>query len=103
MDLRIEADRDLERGDAADAGGELGGVGVAVGAGGIDAADLARRVAAQGDDVADAGVPVVLDHLVDLGARGVDAGQVGGRRKRVSSSMRSTVRWVRSRVEPPAP
>ena len=31
--LRIEADRDLERRDRADAGGELGGVGVAVGAG----------------------------------------------------------------------
>ena len=59
MHVRIEADADLEVADRPDAGGQFGGVGVAVGARRVGAADLARRIAAQGHDVADAGVPVV--------------------------------------------
>src|SRR5690606_14652252 len=79
--FRIGADRDLEPADAVEGGGQFGGVGVAVGAGRIGAADASRagRVAAQGDDVIDADSLVALDDLIDLGAAGLDAGEVGGR------------------------
>ena len=79
--VRIEAHGDLERGDGRDPGCELGGVGVAVGPGNIGAADLAGRIAAQGDDMPDARVPIVLDHRVDVGPGGVHAGEVGGGRQ----------------------
>ena len=57
MALGIGADRDVETADAADGLGQFRGVGVAVGARLVDAADAgaAGRVATQGDDVIDAG------------------------------------------------
>jgi hypothetical protein len=85
MLLGIDADQHLERGDAAQRRRQLGRVLVAVLARHVDAADAAlarRRVAAQRHDVAHADVPVVVDHLVDLGAAGADAGQVRGRLQR---------------------
>ena len=37
-------------------------------------------IAAQRDDVADADLVIAVDDLVDLAARGADAGQMRGRR-----------------------
>ena len=80
MFLGIGADRDVEAADPADGGGQFGGVGVAVGARLIDAADAAAagRIATQGDDVIDADGLIAGDHLVHLIPTGVDAGQVRG-------------------------
>ena len=76
---------------------------VAVGMRGVGGADAARRIAAQRHDVADADLMIAVDDLVDLAARGADAGQMRGRRRSVSARMRAMVEWVRSRVDPPAP
>uniref|UniRef100_A0A0N4ZXP4 EF-hand domain-containing protein n=1 Tax=Parastrongyloides trichosuri TaxID=131310 RepID=A0A0N4ZXP4_PARTI len=78
--FRIGADRDLKPADAGDGGGQFGGVGVAVCARRIGAADARRtgRVAAQGDDVIDADGLISFDDFIDLVAAGLDAGQVGG-------------------------
>ena len=103
MLLRIGGDRDLEVGDALDAGDEIGGVDVAAGMRRVALADAAGRIAAQRHDVAHARLRIGGDHRVDLGAGGGDAGEMRRRRQRVSARMRVTVACVRSRVEPPAP
>ncbi len=79
VDFRVGGDRDLEVGDAAQAGDQVGGVSIAAGV--RDVAAAARDVAAQGDDVAHAHVPVAAGDFIDGAARGADAGQVGGRRQ----------------------
>ncbi len=87
-----------------DAGDELGRALIAVGMGEVGRADAAGRIAAQRHDVADADLVIAVDDLVDLAARGADAGR-GARPAAASVSlrMRAMVEWVRSRVEPPAP
>ncbi len=57
---------------------QRGGIGVAAGMRAVLAAHAGRRVAAQRDDVADAGVPVGARNFVDLALGGGDAGEVGG-------------------------
>ena len=61
MDVRIEPDTHLERRNRPDAGRQFRGVQVAVRSRNIGPADLPGGIAAQGNDVADAGVPVILD------------------------------------------
>ena len=80
--LRIGGDADLEIGDAPEARDEIGGKSVAAGMRRIPLADPARRVAAQRDDVADAGLPVIGGDGVDLVAGRGDAGQMRGRLQR---------------------
>ena len=103
MAFGIGGDRNLERRDLLQARDQLGGIGIAVG---MRRERLARlgRIAAQRDDVADAGVPIGARDVVDLAAARLDAGQVRGGVERWSrAAIRATVAWVRSRVEPPAP
>ena len=75
--FRIGGDRDLDVGIAPlDAGDEFGRSLVAVGMRGIGGADAAGRIAAQRHDVADADLVIAADDVVDLAARGSDAGQM---------------------------
>ena len=67
VDLRIDTDADLEGRNLTDAGGEFGGVLIAVGARNIGPAQRPRWIAAQGHNVPDAGGPVVANHLIDVG------------------------------------
>ena len=69
----------------------------------VGGADAADRIAAQSDDVANAGVPVGAHDVVDLVARGATQVRCAAGFSVVSLTMRATVAWVRSRVEPPAP
>jgi len=64
-----------------DAGDELGRTLVAVRMSDIGRADAAGRIAAQRHDVADTDLMVAVDDLVDLAARGADAGQMRGRQQ----------------------
>ena len=82
MLLGIAGDRDLERRDGLDAAHEIGGVDVAAGRRLIALADAARRVAAQGHDVADAQIPIIADDVVELGLGRGDASQMRGRLQR---------------------
>ena len=83
---------------------QFGGIGVAAARRRIGRAEAPLRIAAQGDDVAHADLPITARDLVDLVARRADAGEMrGGLDIAVSRRMRATVAWVRSRVEPPAP
>ena len=82
MLLRIGRDRDLEIGDALDAGDEIGGVAIAVGMRRVALADAAERIAAQRHDVAHARRHIGCDHLVDLGAGRRHAGEMRGGRER---------------------
>ena len=82
MLLRIGRDRDLDVGDALDAGDEIGGIAVAAGMRRVALADAADRIAAQRHDVAHAGVAIAADHGVDLVARRGDAGEMRRRRQR---------------------
>jgi hypothetical protein len=70
----------------------MGGIGLA----------LLGRIAAQRDDVADARSQYSRAPRRSRPA-GADAGEVRGSVDRVSRAIRSTVAWVRARVEPPAP
>jgi hypothetical protein len=47
----------------------------------VGGADAAGRIAAQGDDMADADVVVAADDFVDLAARRANAGQMRGRQQ----------------------
>ena len=70
----------------------------------IGGADAGRRIAAQGDDMADADLVIARHDVVDLALRRADARQMRGRRQaRSPSRIRAMVEWVRSRVDPPAP
>src|SRR5258705_7259431 len=64
-----------------DACNKLGRRAIAIGMRGIGRADAARRIAAQRDDVADADIVIAADDLVDLAARGANAGQMRGRQE----------------------
>ena len=80
MLLRIGGDRDLDIGmTLLDAGHEFGRSLVAIGMRGVGGADAARRIAAQRHDMADADIVIAADDLIDLAARGTDAGQMRGR------------------------
>ena len=83
MALGIAADDDVETAFRRDCGGQFGRIGVTVRTRNIGAADAvsARRIAAQGHDVAHPGVAIALDDRVDLLAAGLDTGQVGRRRQ----------------------
>jgi len=74
MLFRIAPDRNFEWRDLLQPRNQIGGIDVAARMGLIGAADAIRRVAAQGDDVADAGRPVGARDLVDFVLRGVHAG-----------------------------
>ena len=78
MDFRIAGDRDLEIRNAHETGHEVGAVSVSA-----RRRLVSRRpigwVASQGHDVPDAVLPIVTRDIVDLLARGGDAGQVGCR------------------------
>ena len=67
MLLGIAGHRDLEVADLLEAGDEIGRVDVAAGMRLYVVPTPAGGIAAQGHDVADARVPVVARHLVDLG------------------------------------
>ena len=103
MLFRIGRDRDLDVGQALDAGDEIGGIAIAAGMRRVALAETADRIAAQRHDVAHARRAIAADHGVDLVAGGGDAGEMRRRRERGFARMRLTVAWVRSRVEPPAP
>ena len=77
--LGVRRHRDLGVVEALDAGDQIGGVAVAVGVRLVAVADAAGGIAAQGDDVAHARLPVAPDHVVDRRSRLTDAGDVGGR------------------------
>ena len=81
MRLRIGGDGNVEAGHPLQPGDQIGGIGVAVRMRLVPTRPL-RRIAAQGDDVANAGRPVPPRHLVDLLAAGADAGQVRRRLQR---------------------
>ena len=76
MLLGIGGDRDLEIADRLRRGDEIGGRSIAVGSGFVGRVEAGRRIAAQRDDVAHAGFVIVAKRLVDLAARGADAGQM---------------------------
>ena len=78
MLFRIGRDRDLEIADGAQARDQIGGIGVAAGRRRIAPAEAALRIAAQGDDMAHADLPIAARDLVDLVARGADAGEMRG-------------------------
>ncbi|MGY4367588.1 hypothetical protein ACVW1A_003653 [Bradyrhizobium sp. LB1.3] len=81
--LGVRRDRHFDVGvTLLDAGHERIGRLVAVGMAGIGRADAACGIAAQADDVADADLVIAVDDLVDLAARGADAGQMRGRQQR---------------------
>ncbi len=79
MILGIAGDGDVEGRNGPDAFDEIGGVDIAARGGHVALADPSRRIAAQRHDVANAEVPIVADHLVDLAPRRGNAGQVRGR------------------------
>ena len=80
MLLRIGRHRDLDVGIALlDAGDQFGRGLVAVGMRRIGGADPGGGIAAQRHDMADADVVILRHHVVDLAARGADAGQMRGR------------------------
>jgi hypothetical protein len=62
-----------------------------------------RRIAAQGDDVADARVPIGAGDGVDSSLVAATQVRCAAGFIAVSRAMRTTVSWVRSRVDPPAP
>src|ERR1700731_3068012 len=77
MLLGIGGDGNLDVGiTLLDAGDEFGRGLVAIRMRGVGGADAAGRIAAQRDDVADAGLVIAADDIVDLAARGADTGQV---------------------------
>ena len=82
MGFGIGGDADLEIRHLLQPGDEIGGVGIAARVRRIARPDAAGRVAAQRDDVADAGLPIVARDRVDLLARRRDAGQMRGRFER---------------------
>src|SRR3546814_3509546 len=59
MAFRVAADADLEIADLLQAGDQVGGIGIALGMGDKAAAAF-RRIAAERDDMADAGFPVEI-------------------------------------------
>ncbi len=70
----------------------------------VGRAEAAGRIAAKRHDMAHARIPIGADDLVHLGLRRGDAGEMRGRLQiAFPATMRETVAWVRSRVEPPAP
>ena len=77
MGLRIGRDGELEWRDSQKAGDEVACPGIAAGRRPV-APGAVRRIAAQGDDMADAGLPVPARDIVDLVARGRDAGEMRG-------------------------
>ncbi len=81
VDLGIGRDRNVERRDALEAVDQLGGIGVAVRMRCVSSARFGR-VAAQGDDVPHAKVPIIAGDCVDFVPRRSDAGQVRGGRER---------------------
>ena len=90
--------------DALSSVDQLGGVLQALGVGQPVGLRVARRVAAQRQHVAHAGLGVLPDDVAQLGDRVVDRGEVADRRSSVvSAAMCSVMRTVLSRVEPPAP
>jgi hypothetical protein len=76
MRFGIGAHRDVEIGDTPNTRHEIVRVGVAVGVRRVFRL-ACLRVAAQGHDVAHARRPVAAHHLVDFGARGGDASEMG--------------------------
>ena len=78
----IGGDADLEIRHLLQACDEIGRVGIAAGVRRVARPDAAGRVAAQRYDVADADLPIVARHRVDLVARRRDAGQMCGRFER---------------------
>ena len=78
MRFGIGGDRDFERRDCLQPGDQLDRIGIALRMRAIRRS--AGNVAAQRDDVPHPGLPIGLRHLVDLGARCLDAGQVRGGR-----------------------
>ena len=82
MLLWIGRDRNLDIGKPLDAGDQIGAVLIAAGMRRVALADAADRIAAQRYDMADAGLAVAADHVVDLSAGGSDAGQMRCRRQR---------------------
>ena len=81
MDLGIRRHGDLEIGDFLQALNKIRSVSVAAGVRYVVAAPFGR-VAAQGDEMADAHIPVLARNIVDLTALGTNAGQVGRGRQR---------------------
>ncbi len=69
----------------------------------VDRADAAGRVAAQATMWRTPASPVGADDLVDLAFEAETQVRWAAGFSPVSSTMRFTVAWVRSRVEPPAP
>ena len=80
MLFRIGRDRDLEIADALDRGDEFGGCLITVGRRFIGRVHAARRVAAQGHDVANARGMIFSHDGVDLGPGGADTGEMRSRR-----------------------
>ena len=76
--LRIGRHRDLGVVEALDAGDQVGGVAVAGGVRLVPVADAAGGIAAQGDDVPHARLPVTRDDVVDRRPGLTDARDVGG-------------------------
>ncbi len=80
MLFRIGGDRYLEVGDIAQAGDQLGGIGIAFGVG-REARARNGAIAAQGNDVAHASGVEFARHFIDFGLAGIDTGEVGGNRQ----------------------
>src|SRR5205814_1647768 len=80
MLLGVSGDRDFNVGMLPlDAGNEIRRTAIAIWMRGVGRADAIRRIAAKCDDMADADVVIAADDVVDLAARGADAGQLRGR------------------------
>ena len=87
MGFGISGDADLEIGDPLQPGDQIRRIGIAAGMRRIAVRAICRpaadrpvgRIAAQRDDMADAGFPIVAGNVVDLIAGGGDAGQMRGR------------------------
>jgi hypothetical protein len=78
MLFRIGGHRHLEIAERLDACDEISRMGVAARMRLVARADPRRRIAAQGDDMANPGLPVGTDDRIDLLARCTDAGEMGG-------------------------
>ncbi len=77
MRLRVSGDRNLEIRHLTQASDQFGGARKTFGVR-REFARLIGRIAAQGDDVAHAGFPIMLGDLADLGLAGIDAGEMRG-------------------------
>ena len=101
--LRIGGDRDLEIADSPGVGDQVGGRAIAVGRGFIRGVEAGRRIAAQRHDMAHARAVIGAKGRANSSFEAPTQVRCAAGFIVVSRTKRSTVAWVRSRVEPPAP